>query len=73
MKRSSPYYPLKYRVDCNMTGRFFETIAAFNSDRIALDYVANCRKFQARVGSPYTYRVMERTGKGWIEITKASR
>lgn len=69
MKRNSPYYPLKYRVDYS-AGRYWETIAAYNSARIALLYAADCRK--KWLGLPMTerplYRTMERTGKGWKEF-----
>lgn len=69
MKRSSPYYALKYRVDCKPSWqRFWETIVAFNSDRVALHYAGECR-LQAQGRSEY--KVLKRTAKGWVEITKA--
>lgn len=74
MKRSSPYFNLKTRVDCQPPGQaFYETIAAFNSDRVALAYAEDCRKSkQFSTAGQWRYRVMERRSRGWVEITKAA-
>lgn len=75
MKRSSPYFNLKYRVDCRPPGQvFFETIVAFNNDRVALKYADDCER--AHRGGGYTangkweYRVLVRRGNRWVEITE---
>lgn len=75
MRRASPYYHLKYRVDCQPPGQhFYETIVAFNNDRVALGYAEDCRK--SHRGGGYTadgqwrYRVMARRGNRWVEITE---
>lgn len=63
MRRTSEYFPLKWRVACKPEGQhFFETIAAFNSDVIAIEYAQKCDKFH---DNRWEYRVMERTAKGW--------
>lgn len=67
MKRSSPYHPLKWRVDWS-TGHYWETIAAFNSETIALKYAADCRKGYQGSPNPPAYRTMIRTAKGWKTI-----
>lgn len=73
MKRSSPYYPLKWRVDFS-NGRYWEPIAAWNTGRIALLYAADCRKrwHSLPMSERPLYRVMERTSKGWKEINHAT-
>jgi hypothetical protein len=76
MKRTSPYFDLKWRVDCKRPpnpATWWETIAAFNSDRVALAYAADCLKSKASwKEGPWEYRVMERRGSKWVEITKPS-
>ena len=58
MKRSSKYYPLRYVVECKPTNQaFFEVIAAFNVDVVALDYAKACSR-----STGYAYRVMKRHG-----------
>lgn len=75
MKRSSPYFDLKFRVDCRRPpnpASWWETIAAFNNDSVALAYAKDCfSAWKRRDG--WEYRVMKRTGRGWVEITKAER
>ena len=46
--------PLKWRVDCNM-GNYWEPIAAFNCESIAVKYAKQCAD-----GAPlsWTYRVV---------------
>lgn len=68
MNRNSPYFHLKYRVDCKPSYRpVWETIVAFNSDRVALNYAGQCRVFaQGRS----EYRVMAWKGRTWVEITE---
>ena len=65
MQRSSPYYPLAFRVDCQVDSRVcasWETIAAFNVDVVAQRYADECKKT-----NPYNlYRVMERKGRVWV-------
>lgn len=71
MRRSSVYYPLEWRVECKRPpnpATWWETVAAFNSDRVALDYARDCRKANGKYG--FEYRVMARKGRGWVEITK---
>lgn len=56
MRRSSVYYPLRYIVQCQPAGQaFFENIAAFNDDGVAIDYACDCLK-----GKPigWKYRVV---------------
>jgi hypothetical protein len=69
MRRSSPYYPLKWRVDFS-GGRYWETIAAYNVASVAFGYAAECRKqwHSLPMSERPLYRVMERTGKGWKEV-----
>jgi hypothetical protein len=77
MNRTSPYYHLKYRVDfrANDPGAW-ETIAAFNSSAVAIEYAIACRN-RAYGASPVGYldprewRVMSRKGRAnWVVITK---
>lgn len=73
MKRTSPYFYLKYRVDCRQPGAaFFETIVAFNSDRVALRYADECRKNHRPIPGigDWEYRVLSRRGNRWVEITE---
>lgn len=66
MTRNSKYYGLKWLVECKPGAQpFFETIAAFNSDRIAKGYADDCMK--ANRGS-YVYRVMERRTNGQWKV-----
>lgn len=68
MNRSSPYFPLTARVDCKPSWQaFWETICAFNSDRVAIHYAGQCR-IQAQGRSEY--RVLVRKGRTWVEITE---
>lgn len=68
MKRSSTYFHLKYVVECKPGFQaFFEPIVAFNSDRVALHYAADC----AKVNAWNEYRTMKRTANGkFVQITK---
>lgn len=63
MRRSSVYYPLRYIVQCQPAGQhFFEVIAAFNADSVAIDYAKDCHEFHAAVGgaaAEYKYRVLD--------------
>lgn len=62
MKRTSEYFGLKYLVQCRARDRHhFETIAAFDVDDIARKYAKDCAK-NAIPG--FTYRTMERDGRG---------
>lgn len=76
MKRQSPYFELRWRVDCKAPpnpATWWETIVAFNSDRVALQYAADCRADKAQWSSQWQYRVMERFGRGqWREIRTPS-
>ena len=49
--------PVPYRVECDPQGKtFFEVIAAFNSERVALAYATDCK-----VSNPANdYRVVNR-------------
>lgn len=65
MQRTSVYYPLKWAVLCKPKGQhFFETIAAFNNDDVAIAYTVHCKYANAE----NTYRVCERVGNGWKQI-----
>lgn len=73
MRRSSPYFDLKYRVDCRQPGMaFYETIVAFNSDRVALQYAEKCRRNHSPIPGigDWDYRVLARRGNRWVEITQ---
>lgn len=63
MLRSSPYYHLKWRVDCCSNGALWETIVAFNCETPARRYAIDCQLANA----VYQYRVMKRTSKGWVQ------
>ncbi len=69
MKRSSPYYELKYIVTCKPAGQhFYEKIAAFNIDTVATGYATDCHK--AHLSQPgWNYQVWERRGGNWVDIT----
>ncbi len=55
MRRTSIYFPLRFVVECQRTGQaFFEPIAAFDHDSVAIAYAKEC----GRTG--YRYRVTER-------------
>lgn len=65
MRRSSVYYELKWTVLCKPFGQhFFEPIAAFNNETVAIAYAHTCRK----VNRKNTYRVCERKGNSWLQI-----
>lgn len=68
MKRTSAYYPLKYRVDCKPSGQhFFETIAAFNSDRVALAYAKDC----SATNPEFEYECKRRHGNSlWVPLVE---
>lgn len=58
MRRSSVYFSLRYIVECQPAGQaFFEPIAAFNHDGVAIDYAKGCF-WRALTG--FKYRVTER-------------
>jgi hypothetical protein len=60
MKRSSPFFGLKYLVQCRDFRPFYETIAAFNYDGAAHGYAKDC----AKTNTLNFYRVMERDSRG---------
>jgi hypothetical protein len=72
MQRSSPFAALTFRVDVKRPpnpSTWFETIAAFNSGRVALAYAADCAKAN---GHPWEYRVMIRRGSKWARVGTAA-
>ena len=49
--------PVPYRVECDANGAtFFEVIAAFNSQRVALAYAAECKRSNPHNEYRTTYR-----------------
>ena len=46
---------LPYRIECRSTYPFFEVIAAFNSESVAIAYAGSCRK----ANPAYEYRVIK--------------
>lgn len=69
MNRFSKYYNLEWVVEV-YNGRFYEQIAGFNSDVIALDYAERCYD-SARRSKPgwSAYRVIHRVGRSrWEEV-----
>ncbi len=69
MNRNSPYHPLKCIVKCKPAGQhFYEVIAAFNVDSVAIDYARDCHKFHLNQPG-WFYVVWERRGNQWINIT----
>jgi hypothetical protein len=57
MKRSSKYYTLRYFVECKWPhNSFYETIAAFDSERVAEAYAAECKK----TNLDFVYRTFKR-------------
>lgn len=63
MRKTSKYYPLNWIVECKPEGQnLFETIAAFNCDRAALDYAEDCRQVHPK---SWVYCVLERKGNGY--------
>lgn len=47
LRRSSAYYSLCYIVQCQPIGQaFFQPIAAFDTERVAIDYAKECVKKQ---------------------------
>lgn len=68
MRRTSPYYNLKWIVECKWPNKpFFEQIAAFNDAQVAKDYCDFCAK-SWKLEDNFQYRVMERKGNKWIRI-----
>lgn len=64
MRRSSPYYQLKYVVGCKWPQNgFYEPIAAFDSEKIAREYASS--RCGLALAYQMHYRVMERTGTGY--------
>ncbi len=65
MNRTSPYFDLRYAVQCRPRlsefCRGWETIAAFNVGAVAHGYARKCNDTNRDI----EYRVMERTGRGW--------
>lgn len=72
MRRSSPYFNLRYIVECKPPRQaFFEQMCAFNSDSVAFDYAERCRADKRFwPDGKWEYRVMKRTNKGLVEMTK---
>lgn len=65
MRRSSRYFELKFIVECKRPpnpATWWEPIAAFNCDSVALAYAADCRKDKASWSKdlPWEYRVLKR-------------
>jgi hypothetical protein len=46
---------LPWRIECRSTYPFFEPIAAFNSEKVAIAYAASCRA----ANPTYAYRVVK--------------
>lgn len=65
MTHASKYFTLKWVVECKPGVQpFFETIAAFNSDRIAKHYADDC----SAENRSYAYRVMQRFSNGQWKV-----
>lgn len=59
MNSRSKYAPLKYIVECKPRGQeWFKPIAAFNLDRIAIEYAAKVQRLMQPSG--FEYQVLER-------------
>lgn len=69
MNRSSKYYNLEWVVEV-YNGRFYEQMAAFNSDIIALRYADECYQAARKNKIGWSaYRVIKRHGRsGWDEV-----
>lgn len=50
--------PLKWRVDCQWPGKWWEPIAAFNCERAAVSYAEGCTDAQRANPEPLLYRVV---------------
>jgi hypothetical protein len=73
MDRRSKYHALEWIVECKRPpnpATWWESIAAFNSDRVALAYAKDCST-PTRLAEGWNYRVMKRVGNRYVEITKA--
>lgn len=70
MKRTSPYFGLKWLVEVKWPSSFgFEVISAYNHDRVAREYADSCFKAQSPIdGKPWVYRVRERQGNKWVVV-----
>lgn len=67
MKRSSKFYPLKWLVECKPSGQpFFEVIAGFNSDSVAVHYAQDCFK----TNPDFVYLVMQRNSRGGYRLLR---
>lgn len=75
MRRTSPYFALKFVVEVQWPSNpFFETIAGFNDQGVAEKYAADCADAHKPIdGKHWVYRVRERTGKGWQQVADFSR
>lgn len=68
MKRISPYFDLRWRVDCQPPGQhFYQTIAAFNAESVATGYADDCSVYH-KSAPGWQYRVMERKGNRWVQV-----
>lgn len=67
MKNTSPYYPLQWVVQHqDDMHRWWSPIAAFNHDRVAIDYAKDCAKGNAEMIKEFgfKYRVVARGARG---------
>lgn len=69
MKRSSKYFALRYLVECKPSYQtFYEPIAAYNDDGIAINYAVECSRAANAIKHNSDYRVMERKSRGYNQI-----
>lgn len=72
MKRSSRYFPLQWVVEVHghCGAPFWEQIAAFNSEAVALGYARDCQLAANRRGAVATvYRVIVRRARDvWVTV-----
>lgn len=72
MDKRSKYRELKWVVECRRPpnpSTWWESICAFNSDRVALEYAKKCST-PARLIEGWRYRVVTRKGNEWRVVTK---